>query len=63
VQRLKKFMNFIGEGAVPAAQFLYEIRRVTTRTEFFGTCERYFDHDDRMTLEPAETAAPAPVYS
>lgn len=57
VQRLKKFMNFIGEGVLPAEHFLYEIRRVTTRADFFGTCTRYLDHDDRMTLEPIETAA------
>jgi tRNA-dihydrouridine synthase len=57
VQRMKKFMNFIGEGAVPAEQFLFEIRRVTTRAGFFGACARYFDHDGLMTLEPAETAS------
>jgi tRNA-dihydrouridine synthase B len=57
VQRLKKFMNFIGEGAVPAERFLYEIRRVTTRADFFGACARYFDHDGPMTLEPVESAA------
>jgi tRNA-dihydrouridine synthase len=54
VQRLKKFMNFIGEGAVPAEQFLYEIRRVTTKAGFFEICARYFDHDERMTLEPVQ---------
>jgi tRNA-dihydrouridine synthase B len=57
VQRMKKFMNFIGEGAVPAEQFLHEIRRVTTRGDFFGTCARYLDHEEPMTLEPAEMAA------
>ena len=59
VQRLKKFMNFIGEGAAPAERFLYEIRRVTTRADFFDTCARYFDHDDQMTLEPVEAAVAA----
>jgi len=57
VQRLKKFMNFIGEGAVPAGRFLYEIRRVTTRAGFFGACARHLDHDGLMTLEPAESDA------
>jgi tRNA-dihydrouridine synthase len=57
VQRLKKFMNFIGEGAPPAERFLYEIRRVTTRAGFFGACARHLDHDGLMTLEPAESAA------
>ena len=56
VQRLKKFMNFIGEGAAPSEPFLHEIRRVTTRADFFDTCRRYFDHDEPMTLEPLEPA-------
>jgi tRNA-dihydrouridine synthase B len=56
VQRLKKFMNFIGEGATPAEAFLHEIRRVTTRAGFFEACEKYFDHDEPMTLEPPEAA-------
>jgi tRNA-dihydrouridine synthase len=58
VQRLKKFMNFIGEGAVPAEPFLHEIRRVTTRAAFFESCAKYFDHDNPMTLEPAEIPKP-----
>lgn len=56
VQRMKKFMNFIGEGAVPSDQFLHTIRRVTTRADFFSACEKYFNHDDPMTLEPMKTA-------
>jgi tRNA-dihydrouridine synthase B len=57
VQRMKKFMNFIGEGLAPAEQFLHEIRRTTTQTGFFDICARYFDHDEPMALEPAESAA------
>ena len=57
VQRLKKFMNFIGEGVAPAERFLHEIRRVTTRADFFGVCARHLDHDGLMTLEPVESAA------
>ncbi|MEI9962568.1 MAG: tRNA-dihydrouridine synthase family protein [Limisphaerales bacterium] len=38
VQRMKKFMNFIGEGI--DAQFLHEIRRVTTETDFFPHLRR-----------------------
>ncbi len=56
VQRLKKFMNFIGEGAIPSEPFLYEIRRVTTKADFFAACRKYFDHDEPMTLDPQEPA-------
>jgi len=58
VQRLKKFMNFIGEGAAAAERFLYEIRRATTKAGFFKVCARYLDHDEPMRLEPAGRAAP-----
>ncbi len=62
VQRLKKFMNFIGEGVVPAELFLHDVRRVTTRSDFFKLCEDHLDHDQPMTLEPA-AAAPAEEVS
>src|SRR5664280_677890 len=51
VQRLKKFMNFIGEGALMAEKFLYEIRRVSTRGDFFRVCEAHLDHEQPMALE------------
>jgi tRNA-dihydrouridine synthase B len=54
VQRLKKFMNFIGEGVPPAEQFLHEIRRVNTRQDFFRVCETYLEHDRPLSLEPGE---------
>ncbi len=54
VQRMKKFMNFIGEGMEPADAFLHQIRRVTTRADFFRVCEEFMDHDRPMALEPAE---------
>jgi tRNA-dihydrouridine synthase B len=63
VQRLKKFMNFIGEGVPPAEQFLHEIRRVNTRGDFFRICQSYLDHDRPMDLEPAEAPVPAELTS
>jgi tRNA-dihydrouridine synthase B len=53
-QRMKKFMNFIGEGVPPAERFLHEIRRVATRHDFFRVCESYLDHDRPISLEPKE---------
>ena len=50
VQRMKKFMNFIGEGV--GKNFLHEIRRVTTPGTFFRVCEDFLDHGETMTLEP-----------
>ncbi len=54
VQRLKKFMNFIGEGVEQADAFLHDIRRATTRAGFFGLCEEHLDHDRPMSLIPLE---------
>jgi tRNA-dihydrouridine synthase len=52
-QRMKKFMNFIGEGI--SERFLFEIRRVESRAEFFRVCETYLDHECAMTLQPFPT--------
>jgi len=51
VQRMKKFMNFIGDGIGGA--FLHDIRRVETTAGFFAICERFLDHNKLMSLEPA----------
>jgi len=51
VQRIKKYANFLGEGIGP--EFLHDVRRVTTRAEFFALCERHLDHDGPMSLEPS----------
>jgi tRNA-dihydrouridine synthase B len=58
-QRMKKFMNFIGEGAETAPQFLHDIRRVDTQADFFRVCETHLDHDRPLTLEPAPAALPS----
>jgi tRNA-dihydrouridine synthase B len=52
VQRMKKYMNYLGVGAEPTGQFLHQIRRVTTRAEFFRLCDEFLNHDDPMPLEP-----------
>ncbi len=54
VQRMKKFMNFIGEGI--GAAFLHDIRRVATTADFFRVCETYLSHDLPLNLEPVEMA-------
>ena len=50
VQRMKKFMNFIGEGISP--EFLHRIRRAETEEEFFGLCREFLDHNEAMELQP-----------
>jgi tRNA-dihydrouridine synthase len=56
VQKMKKYMNFIGMGVEPAGEFLHQIRRVATEAEFFRVCTGFLDHDGSMSLKPAVVA-------
>jgi tRNA-dihydrouridine synthase len=57
VQRMKKFMNFIGEGL--GGKFLFEIRRAPATSEFWRVCEQFLDHDQPMSQEPETSVAGA----
>ena len=52
VQKMKKYLNYIGLGIEPSGQFLHQIRRATTEKEFFGICLSFLDHDHPMPLAP-----------
>lgn len=52
VQKMKKYMNYVGMGIEPTGEFLHEIRRITTEVEFFALCKKFLDHDEAMPLEP-----------
>ena len=52
VQKMKKYLNFIGLGVEPTGQFLHAIRRAMTRAEFFAICEEHLSHDEPLPLEP-----------
>ena len=52
IQKMKKYLNYVGLGVEPTGQFLHRIRRVTTETEFFQICEDYLSHNQPMPLEP-----------
>jgi tRNA-dihydrouridine synthase B len=57
VQKMKKYMNFLGEGVEDSFAFLHDIRRCSTRPEFFEICRRHLDHDRPMALEPRRALA------
>jgi tRNA-dihydrouridine synthase len=57
VMRMKKFMNFIGDGV--GEKFLHEIRRVATTADFFRVCENHLAHDEPMPLEPVAVSEAA----
>jgi len=52
VQKMKKYMNYLGLGVEPTGQFLHQIRRVSARGEFFRICEEFLNHDQPVALEP-----------
>lgn len=53
INRLKKYLNFIGEGIGSAGVFLHAIRRAETETAFFSICREHLDHGNPMPLEPS----------
>ena len=52
VQKMKKYMNYLGLGVEPTGAFLHQIRRVDTKADFFRVCEDFLNHDQPMRLEP-----------
>ena len=52
VQKMKKYMNYLGLGIEPTGAFLHAIRRVETKRDFFEICTRHLDHGEPMPLEP-----------
>lgn len=52
VQKMKKYLNYVGVGVEPTGKFLHDIRRVSTRNEFFRICTEHLDHEEPMPLEP-----------
>jgi tRNA-dihydrouridine synthase len=59
VQRMKKYLNFIGLGVEPTGQFLHAVRRVMTKADLFRLCAEYLDHGEPMPLEPFPVALDA----
>jgi tRNA-dihydrouridine synthase len=63
VQKMKKYLNYIAAGAEPTGQFLHDIRRVTTRADFFRVCDAFLNHGDPMPLEPLAPATKSETES
>jgi tRNA-dihydrouridine synthase len=52
VTRIKKHLNFLGLGVDRTGKFLHQMRRASTRKEFFHICDTFLNHDRPMALEP-----------
>lgn len=57
VRKMKRYMNYIGQGIGPEEQFLYRIRRAETEREFFGICDEFLLNDELLPAEPPTTSA------
>jgi tRNA-dihydrouridine synthase len=57
VAKMKKYMNYLGVGVEPSGQFLHQIRRVTTKSDFFRVCEEFLNHHQPLPLEPFSLAS------
>ena len=54
VARMKKYLNFVGQGVDPAGAFLHDMRRAQTEAELFAACDRH------LLVDPARRFAPEP---
>lgn len=52
VQRIKKYLNYVGLGVEPTGRFLDRARRATRHDELFQLFAEHLDHDEPMPLEP-----------
>lgn len=41
VNKMKKFLNFIGQGVDPEGRFIYQARRAQSEDELFGICQKF----------------------
>jgi tRNA-dihydrouridine synthase B len=56
VAKMKKYLNFIGQGIGGEETFLREIRRVATPAEFWACCDRHLLNDEPFAAEPPQRA-------
>ncbi|MBS0662314.1 MAG: tRNA-dihydrouridine synthase family protein [Verrucomicrobia bacterium] len=54
VNKMKKYLNFVGQSVDPAGAFLHDMRRTETEAALFAVCDRH------LLAEPDREFAPAP---
>lgn len=54
VAKMKKYLNFVGQGVDPEGRFLHDMRRAMTEVELFAVCDRH------LLAEPARPFADEP---
>ncbi len=54
VAKMKKYLNFVGQGVDPEGKFLFDMRRAMTEAELFAVCDRH------LLAEPLRAFASEP---
>ncbi len=54
VNKMKKYLNFVGQSVDPAGAFLHDMRRAETEAELFAVCDRH------LLAEPGREFSPEP---
>ncbi|MCF7687318.1 MAG: tRNA-dihydrouridine synthase family protein [Cephaloticoccus sp.] len=54
VNKMKKYLNFVGQSVDPTGSFLYDMRRTSTEVELFTVCDRHLltNPQNEFALEP-----------
>jgi tRNA-dihydrouridine synthase len=54
VNKMKKYLNFVGQGVDPTGAFLYDMRRTETEADLFNACDRHLltDACREFSVEP-----------
>lgn len=61
LNRMKKFLNFVGQGVDEGGTFLYEMRRTADAGAFFKVCDRHLVDGSKATLPFAAEPHPGVV--
>ena len=54
VNKMKKYLNFVGQSVDPNGAFLHDMRRTQTEAELFSVCDRHLlaSHENEFAPEP-----------
>lgn len=62
LNRMKKFLNFVGQSVDPEGEFLYQMRRCREPAAFFATCDAFLDTDAAFQDEPYDGVLARPNH-
>ncbi|MBI5693467.1 MAG: tRNA-dihydrouridine synthase family protein [Verrucomicrobia bacterium] len=52
VNKMKKYLNFVGQGVDPQGAFLHAMRRTETERELFAVCDRHLLNEAHLPFSP-----------